>query len=142
MKSNASAIWNGDLKKGKGEISTESGALRSAGYSFGTRFEGDSGLNPEELIAAAHAGCYSMALSNELSSAGYEVHEVTTEAEVTLSTDNNDINITGVHLKVNADVGGIDDDKFQEIANGAKEGCPVSRVLKADITMNATLKPA
>jgi osmotically inducible protein OsmC len=135
----ASAHWEGDIKKGKGTISTQSGALKEQPYGFNTRFEDEPGTNPEELIGAAHAGCFSMAFSLELGNAGYTADSIDTKAKVTLDKDGDGFSITKIHLDMNAAVPGIDDAEFQKIANGAKEGCPVSKVLNADITLDAKL---
>ena len=135
----ASAHWEGDIKKGKGTISTQSGALKEQPYGFNTRFEDEPGTNPEELIGAAHAGCFSMAFSLELGSAGYTADSIDTKAKVTLDKDGDGFSITRIHLDMNAKIPGIDDAEFQKIANGAKEGCPVSKVLTAEITLDAKL---
>ncbi|MBL4713281.1 MAG: OsmC family protein [Alcanivorax sp.] len=135
----ASAHWEGDIKKGKGTISTQSGALKEQPYGFNTRFEDEPGTNPEELIGAAHAGCFSMAFSLELGNAGYTADSIDTKAKVTLDKDGDGFSITKIHLDMNAAVPGIDDAEFQKIANGAKEGCPVSKVLNAEITLDAKL---
>ncbi len=133
----ADAIWKGDLKNGKGTMNVESGTFKEAGYSFATRFEDKAGTNPEELIGAAHAGCFSMALSNELDSAGFTPESVSTKAEVTLDGGA----ITTIKLITNAVVPKIDEAKFNEIANGAKKGCPVSKALTGvTIELNATLE--
>lgn len=141
MNRKASAEWHGDLKTGRGTISTASGLLKGASYSFGTRFENGSGTNPEELIGVAHAGCYSMALSAELGKAGFTPDSVATTATVTL--DNvapAGWTVTRIHLETTAKVPGISAEKFNEIANGAKAGCPISRLLKAaEITLAARL---
>lgn len=142
MKKTASAVWQGDLKQGKGNISTESGALKDAPYGFNTRFEGAPGTNPEELIGAAHAGCFSMALSLMLSQAGFTADRIETRAEVTLDEDGGGFSITAVALTLEARVPGIDDSRFQEIAEQAKTGCPVSKVLNAEISLQATLQPS
>ena len=139
MKRSASAVWNGGLKSGKGNISTESGALNSAQYSFGTRFEQGTGTNPEELIAAAHAGCFSMALSAQLEGAGLTATSINTKAAVTLLKTDAGFTITAVHLDVTATVPGATQAQFDTATANAKAGCPVSRVLKADITMEAKL---
>jgi len=133
----ASAHWEGDIKKGKGTISTQSGALKEQPYGFNTRFEDEPGTNPEELIGAAHAGCFSMAFSLELGNAGYTADSIDTKAKVTLDKDGDGFSITKIHLDMNAKIPGIDDAEFQKIANGAKEGCPVSKVLNAEITLDA-----
>ena len=135
----ASAHWEGDIKKGKDTISTQSGALKEQPYGFNTRFEDEPGTNPEELIGAAHAGCFSMAFSLELGSAGYTADSIDTKAKVTLDKDGDGFSITRIHLDMNAKIPGIDDAEFQKIANGAKEGCPVSKVLNAEITLDAKL---
>lgn len=135
----ASAHWEGDVKKGKGSISTQSGALKDQPYGFNTRFEDEPGTNPEELIGAAHAGCFSMAFSLELGNAGYTADSIDTKAKVTLDKDGDGFSITKIHLDMNARIPGIDDAEFQKIANGAKEGCPVSKVLNAEITLDAKL---
>ena len=135
----ASAHWEGDIKKGKGTISTQSGALKEQPYGFNTRFEDEPGTNPEELIGAAHAGCFSMAFSLELGNAGYTADSIDTKAKVTLDKDGDGFSITKIHLDMNATIPGIDDAEFQKIANGAKEGCPVSKVLNAEITLDAKL---
>lgn len=135
----ASAHWEGDIKKGKGTISTQSGALKEQPYGFNTRFEDEPGTNPEELIGAAHAGCFSMAFSLELGNAGYTADSIDTKAKVTLDKDGDGFSITKIHLDMNAKIPGIDDAEFQKIAKGAKEGCPVSKVLNAEITLDARL---
>ncbi|MCP9340143.1 OsmC family protein [Stutzerimonas xanthomarina] len=140
MKKTASAVWQGDLKSGKGTISTESGALKENPYGFNTRFEGAPGTNPEELIGAAHAGCFSMALSMMLGQAGLTADRINTTAEVTLDKDDQGFAITAIALTLKAKVPGADNEQFQQIANQAKEGCPVSRVLNAQISLNATLE--
>jgi len=139
MKRSASAVWNGGLKSGKGNISTESGVLNSAQYSFGTRFEQGAGTNPEELIAAAHAGCFSMALTAQLEGAGLTATSINTKAGVTLLKTDAGFTITAVHLDVTATVPGATQAQFETASANAKAGCPVSRVLKADITMEAKL---
>lgn len=136
----AEAKWEGDLKTGKGNVKVESGAFESQ-YTFASRFENGKGTNPEELIGAAHAGCYSMALSNELASAGHNPKSVETKAEVVLEMKDEGPEITTVRLISKANVPGIEKDAFMKIANGAKEGCPVSKVLAgAKITLDITLK--
>lgn len=139
MKKTASAIWQGGLKDGKGRISTESGALKDNPYGFNTRFEGQPGTNPEELIGAAHAGCFSMALSMLLGEAGFTAERIDTTAEVTLDKQADGFAITAVHLILNAKVPGASDAQFLEVANKAKAGCPVSKVLNAPISLDATL---
>jgi osmotically inducible protein OsmC len=140
MKRTASAVWTGDLKAGRGKISTESGVLADTQYSFSTRFEEGKGTNPEELIAAAHAGCFSMALSAELGKVGKTADSIQTEAEVTMLKTDAGFTITAVHLKVKGKVPNWDPAAFKAAAEAAKNGCPVSRVLKADITMEARLE--
>lgn len=139
MQRKASAVWNGDLKGGKGRISSASGVLTDTQYSFGTRFEEGKGTNPEELIAAAHAGCFSMALSAQLGEAGLKADEIRTEATVTLEKDATGWAVTRSHLEVNARVPGATQEAFNKAAGNAKAGCPISKLLKAEITMNATL---
>ncbi|MFP3372073.1 MULTISPECIES: OsmC family protein [unclassified Pseudomonas] len=139
MKKTASAIWQGGLKDGKGLLSTESGALKQNPYGFNTRFEGTSGTNPEELIGAAHAGCFSMALSMMLGEAGLTADRIDTAAEVTLDKLPDGFAITAVHLVLRAKVPGASEAQFLEIANKAKEGCPVSKVLNAKISLDAAL---
>ena len=140
MKRNASAEWKGGLKDGKGTISTDSGVLADTQYSFSTRFEDGKGTNPEELIAAAHAGCFSMALSGQLGQAGLTAESIRTTASVKLDKTDAGFAITSVHLEVKARVPGADQQAFATAANNAKAGCPVSKVLKAEITMNASLE--
>jgi lipoyl-dependent peroxiredoxin len=140
MKRKASAQWQGGLKDGKGTISTDSGVLLDTQYSFNTRFADGKGTNPEELIAAAHAGCFSMALSNELGKAGLTPESIKTTAVVSLDQTASGFSITAVHLDVTAKVPGTSRETFETIAGVAKNGCPVSKVLKADITMDAKLE--
>ncbi|MBX8483430.1 OsmC family protein [Pseudomonas cichorii] len=135
----ASAHWEGDLKSGIGSISTETGVLREAPYGFKARFEGGKGTNPEELIGAAHAGCFSMALSMILGNAGFTAESIDTQAEVTLDQDSGGFSITAVHLVLKAKVPGASQQQFDELTQQAKEGCPVSKVLNAKITLDATL---
>jgi osmotically inducible protein OsmC len=136
----ATAVWQGDLKSGSGRLSAPSGVLTDAAYTFATRFEEHPGTNPEELIAAAHAGCFSMALSAELGRAGLKPARIETTAAVTLETVDGKPTVTRSHLTVQAKVPGADRTKFLEVANGAKAGCPISRLLKAEITMEAALE--
>jgi osmotically inducible protein OsmC len=140
MKRKASAIWQGGLKDGKGTISTDSGVLSNTQYSFSTRFEDGKGTNPEELIAAAHAGCFSMALSGQLGNAGMTAESINTIASVTLEKTDAGFTITKVHLDVTAKIPGADGQAFETAANNAKAGCPISRLLKAEITMDAKLE--
>ena len=140
MKRKASALWKGNLKEGKGTISTDSGVLSDTQYSFATRFADGKGTNPEELIAAAHAGCFSMALSNELGKGGLTPESIRTTAAVTLEQTASGFAITAVHLNVAGKVPGASQQVFETAAVTAKNGCPVSKVLKADITMDAELE--
>ena len=134
------AHWEGDLKHGKGTVSTESGALSQQPYGFNTRFEGVKGTNPEELIGAAHAACFSMALSAVLGEAGMTAEEIATTAQVTVvPASEGGFAITAVHLTVKAKIPGASDEDFQKAAAGAKAGCPVSKVLNAEITLDAQL---
>jgi len=135
----ASAVWNGSLKEGKGTISTESGVLSKTQYSFSTRFENGAGTNPEELIAAAHAGCFTMALSAQLGNAGITPESLETTAAVTLEKLEAGFTITKVHLDVTAKIPGVDRAAFDKAAANAKAGCPISRLLNAEITMTARL---
>ncbi|MET0498323.1 MAG: OsmC family protein [Steroidobacteraceae bacterium] len=140
MKRTASAVWTGALKDGQGKISTESGVLADAQYSFGTRFEEGKGTNPEELIAAAHASCFAMALSAEIGKAGKTPEKIETEAAVTLLKTDAGFTVTAVHLKVKAKVPGWDPASFKTTAEAAKVGCPISRLLKAEITLETRLE--
>jgi osmotically inducible protein OsmC len=135
----ASAAWSGGLKDGKGSISTESGALAAYPYGFAARFEGKKGTNPEELLGAAHAGCFTMALSLILGEAGLTATQMDTTAKVTLEKVDDGFTITAVHLTLKAKIPGTDQVKFAELAGKAKAGCPLSKVIKADITLDATL---
>ena len=140
MKRTASAVWKGGLKDGKGSISTESGVLSDTQYSFSTRFEDGKGTNPEELIAAAHASCFSMALSLQLGTENKTPESIQTEAAVTLIKTDAGFTVTAVHLKVRAKVPGASPPDFQLAAEAAKANCPISRLLKAEITMEAKLE--
>ncbi len=140
MKRKASAIWNGGLRDGRGTVSTDSGVLADTQYSFSTRFEEGKGTNPEELIAAAHAGCFSMALSGQLGNAGLTAERISTSASVTLEKTEAGFTVTAVHLEVKAKVPGADQQAFETAANNAKAGCPISRLLNAEITMGAELE--
>jgi osmotically inducible protein OsmC len=133
------AVWHGGLKDGKGAISTKSGALNAYPYGFASRFEGKPGTNPEELIGAAHAGCFTMALSLILGEAGLTADEMNTQADVTLEKQADGFAITKVHLTLKAKIPGCDKAKFDELAGKAKAGCPVSKLLKAEITLDASL---
>lgn len=135
----ASAVWNGSLKTGTGKISTDSGVLSNANYSFTTRFENGKGTNPEELIAAAHAGCFTMALAAQLGNANITPDSLETSAAVTMEKLDAGWTITKIHLDVTAKIPNADQAAFDKAAQNAKEGCPVSRLLKAEITMSAKL---
>ncbi|HTQ85908.1 MAG TPA: OsmC family protein [Candidatus Solibacter sp.] len=135
----ASAVWNGTLKEGKGTVTTESGVLAETPYSFRSRFETGTGTNPEELIAAAHAGCFTMALSAQLTGAGLTPESLATSAALTLEMVEKSWTVTKIHLEVTARVPGATNEAFQKVAADAKANCPISRLLKAEITMKATL---
>ena len=140
MKRRGSAHWEGGIRDGRGTVSTESGVLSEAQYSFSTRFEDGKGTNPEELIAAAHAGCFSMALSKQLEDAGMKAESIDTNAAVTLEKTDAGFTITKVHLDVTVRIPGGDQTAFETATNNAKAGCPVSRLLNAEITMDAKLE--
>jgi lipoyl-dependent peroxiredoxin len=140
MKRTASAKWTGDLKSGKGALSTQSGVLKDTPYSFTTRFENERGTNPEELIGAAHAGCFTMALSAALGRAGFIPQHLATEATVSLEQVQGNWTITAIHLDLTARVPGIKREQFDQVAADAKANCPVSRVLKAEIMLDAKLE--
>lgn len=140
MKRKAAARWQGGLKDGKGTLSTDSGVLSNTQYSFSTRFEEGRGTNPEELIAAAHAGCFSMALSGQLGNAGMTAESIDTTATVTLEKTDAGFTVTAVHLDVTAKIPGAAQDAFETAAANAKKGCPISRLLNAEITMDARLE--
>ena len=140
MKRTGSAVWQGNLKEGKGSLSTQSGALKEQPYGFNTRFEDQPGTNPEELIGAAHAGCFSMALAKMLGDAGLAPERLETQAEVSLEKQGEGFAITAVDLTLRARVPGATPERFDEIANQAKEGCPVSKLLNARINLKATLE--
>ena len=140
MKRTASAVWSGDLKQGKGAVTTQSGVLKDTNYSFTTRFENGVGTNPEELIAAAHAGCFTMATAAALGRAGFTPDKLATNASLTFEQVSGNWTITTVDLQMTAKVPGIDAKKFQEIAADAKVNCPVSRVLNAKISLDAKLE--
>jgi osmotically inducible protein OsmC len=140
MKASGSAVWSGGIKDGRGAISTRSGALKDYPYGFSSRFEGKPGTNPEELVAAAHAACFTMALSLILGEAGLKADRMETTAEVTLDKVDDGFAITSSHLTLNARIPGATNEKFQELADKAKAGCPVSKVLNAEITLDATLE--
>ncbi|WP_342119232.1 OsmC family protein [Pseudoduganella sp. OTU4001] len=139
MKTSGSAVWSGGIKDGSGAISTVSGALQGAPYGFASRFEDKPGTNPEELIGAAHAGCFTMALSLILGEAGLTAEKMETKADVTLDKVGDGYAITSIHLTLQAKIPGADKAKFEELANKAKVGCPVSKVLNTNITLTASL---
>ena len=136
----ATAVWQGGLRDGKGSLSTESGVLKETQYSFSTRFENGIGTNPEELLAAAHAGCFTMALSAQLGNAGMTAQKLETTATITFEKLADGFAITKSHLEVVATIPGADKEKFDLAANAAKTGCPVSKLFKAEVTMNARLE--
>lgn len=136
----ASAVWEGNIKEGSGALSTASGALKEQPYGFNTRFEDKPGTNPEELIGAAHAGCYSMALALNLTENGFIARQIDTDAEVILEKQDEGFTITAVHLNVTAQVPGLDTETFASLAEKTKRECPVSKLLKADITLSAELR--
>lgn len=140
MKRTASAIWQGDLKQGNGALTTQSGVLKGTAYSFTARFESGIGTNPEELIAAAHAGCFTMQLAALLGKAGFTPERLSTQATLTMEQVQGAWTITAVHLELNGKVPGIASEKFAEIAAEAKATCPVSRVLNAKITLDAKIE--
>lgn len=140
MKRTASAVWQGAGKDGKGNLTTPSGVLNNTAYSYHTRFEQGTGTNPEELIAAAHAGCFNMAFAFILNGEGFTADSLNTDANLTLENKGTEWSITSIHLDVKGRVSNIDQAKFEELANKAKAGCPVSRVLNANITMSARLE--
>jgi osmotically inducible protein OsmC len=139
IRKKGSARWSGGIKDGEGHVSTESGVLDDVPYGFRKRFEGEAGSNPEELIGAAHAACYSMALSGQLGQKDRTADEITTTATVSLEQKDGGFAITKVHLDVTARIPGADEAAFIEAANAAKKGCPVSKLLNAEITMDAKL---
>lgn len=141
MKRKATAQWRGDLKTGKGTISTESGVLSESRYSFTTRFENEKGTNPEELVAAAHAGCFTMALSAELGKANLTAESLRTTATVTLEKGDSGFSVTASHLELTAKVPGATQEAFMAAARSAEANCPISRLLKAKITLDAKLEP-
>jgi osmotically inducible protein OsmC len=139
MDRKGSAVWQGSIREGKGVVSTESGALASAPYSFTSRFEHGTGTNPEELLGAAHAGCFSMALSGELAAAKLTAESIATTATVTVEKVDGGFGITHVHLAVEAKIAGADQATFERLAGAAKAGCPVSKLFNTRITMDAKL---
>ncbi|MCF2521772.1 OsmC family protein [Bradyrhizobium sp. G127] len=140
MKTQGSAVWSGGIKDGKGAISTKSGALTNYPYGFASRFEGKPGTNPEELIGAAHAGCFTMALSLILGEAKLTAEKMETTAEVSLDKDGDGFSITAVHLTLKAKIPGATQEQFEKLTGMAKAGCPVSKLLKANITLDAKLE--
>ena len=139
MQRTGSAHWSGGLKDGKGSVSTQSGVLKDTQYSFSTRFENGVGTNPEELLAAAHAGCFTMALSAQLDGAGMKADSLDTKATVTLDKVEGGFGITSVHLELTAKIPGADKAKFEQAAAAAKAGCPVSKLFNTKITLTTTL---
>ncbi|TNF22994.1 MAG: OsmC family peroxiredoxin [Rhodobacteraceae bacterium] len=139
IKKSGSANWQGGLKDGTGTVSTESGVLDKVNYGFNKRFAGEAGSNPEELIAAAHASCYAMALSMVLGEAGFTAESISTKATVTLEEVDGGFAVTKSHLELEAKVPGASEEAFMEAANGAKVGCPISKLLNAEITLDAKL---
>ena len=140
IRRHGSAVWSGGIRDGKGELSTESGALQSHPYGFSSRFEGQAGTNPEELIAAAHAGCFTMALSLMLGEAKLTAERLETSAEVILEKGDDGYAIPAINLTLRAKVPGADRDTFQQLAEKAKAGCPVSKLMKAEIRLDAALE--
>lgn len=140
MQRKASAIWQGGLKEGKGSLTTDSGVLNQTQYSFTARFENGKGTNPEELLAAAHAGCFAMALSNELGNAGMVPNRLDATATITLDKTSNGFAITKSHINLIADIPGANKAKFEAAVKAAETGCPVSKLFKAEITVSAQLK--
>jgi osmotically inducible protein OsmC len=142
IKRKASAVWTGGLKDGKGTLTTESRTLDQTPYAFTSRFENGAGTNPEELVAAAHAGCFTMAMSLALGEAGLKPEKLETAATLTLEKTDAGMTVTAIHLSLTADVPNADAAKFDAIANTIKEKCIISRLLRADITLDATLRSA
>jgi lipoyl-dependent peroxiredoxin len=140
IKRNGSAVWSGGLKDGKGAVSTGSGVLKDSQYGFNTRFEDGPGTNPEELIGAAHAGCFTMALSGQLGKAGMTAQELRTTATVSMEKQGEGFAITAVHLDLVAKIPGASQEAFDQAANTAKENCPVSKLLDAEITLSSRLE--
>ena len=139
MQRTATAVWNGGLKDGKGKVSTQSGVLKDTQYSFSTRFENGVGTNPEELIAAAHAGCFAMAFSGQLANAGLTAESIDAKATVTLEKIEAGFTVTKSHLDVTAKIPRAEESAFRTAAENAKKGCPISRLLNTTITMDAKL---
>lgn len=140
MQQHATVLWNGSIKKGSGEISTGSGAVKNVNYSYAKRFEGERGTNPEELIAAAHAACFTMALSAELSKKGFEINKIETKSTVQADKIKDELTLTSSHLTVEADVPGISEGEFRSLADHVKVTCPISRALNLEIVVDARLK--
>ncbi len=140
MKRTASAVWRGDLRKGSGTVSSASGVLKETAYSFHSRFEQGAGTNPEELLAAAHAGCFTMAASAELSKAGFAAERLETECTITLDQGASGFEITESHLELKAKVPGATDEAIQTAVQAAKAGCPVSKLYKTNITLNVSIE--
>lgn len=136
MDSKSTVVWQGSAKAGTGKITTESGVLTESVYTYGTRFEDNPGTNPEELIAAAHAACFTMATADEMGSAGIEPEQLTTVAKVTLSTEGNAPEVTQIHLDITAKIPADSKDAFEKAAKSAKENCPISRLMNADIVLD------
>lgn len=139
IQKSGSAVWKGGLKDGTGTVSTQSGVLTDTAYTFAKRFEGEAGTNPEELIGAAHASCYSMALSLVLADFDLKADSLATKATVTLEQVDDGFAVTKVHLELEAKIPGAREEDFLKAANGAKEGCPISKLLNAEITLDAKL---
>ncbi|MGB7083967.1 MAG: OsmC family protein [Phormidesmis sp.] len=139
MDSQSTVVWQGSVKEGEGKITTESGVLKESVYTYGTRFEENPGTNPEELIAAAHAACFTMATTDFLGDEGITPDSIQTVAKVTLSTEGNAPEVTQIHLDVTAKLPSADKVAFEKAANKAKENCPISRLLNADISMDTHL---
>jgi osmotically inducible protein OsmC len=140
IKKTASSNWSGDIKSGKGTISTQSGALDNQPYGFNTRFEDKPGSNPEELVGAAHSACFSMALSLALGEAGFTAENMNTEAVVSLNEVDDGFAVTHIALEVNATIADISNEQFQALCEQTKKGCPISKLLNTEISLNATLK--
>jgi osmotically inducible protein OsmC len=139
MKRTATAVWSGSGKEGKGNLTTQSTTLNKTQYSYNSRFEEGVGTNPEELLAAAHAGCFTMALAFALQGAGLTADQLETTSTITLDVSGAAPTITSSHLVLKAKIPGVTQEKFLELAKGAEQGCPISRVIKAEITLDATL---
>jgi len=140
IKKSARSTWSGDIKKGKGYISTQSGALDNQPYGFNTRFEDKPGSNPEELVGAAHSACFGMALSLALGEAGFTAENINTEAVVSLDEVDDGFAVTHIALEVNATIADISNEQFQALCEQTKKGCPISKLLNTEISLNATLK--